>query len=208
MLDVPDWAGHRAGQHLDVRLTAEDGYVAERSYSIASAPGEPVAITVQRLDDGEVSPYLTDGTAAAATSSSCAGRSAATSSGTPTARAARCCCWPADRESSRSGRSCGTAERTGSDGAGPAAVLGSLAARRDLPRRARAATADVAVTYTLTRRQPPGWTGHARPGRRRAARPRSPGLPGRIRSPSSAGRRASSRPPRTGLSRSATRRSG
>lgn len=58
-LDVPDWAGHRAGQHLDVRLTAEDGYVAERSYSIASAPGEPVAITVQRLDDGEVSSYLT-----------------------------------------------------------------------------------------------------------------------------------------------------
>jgi ferredoxin-NADP reductase len=58
-LDVPDWAGHRAGQHLDVRLTAEDGYVAERSYSIASAPGEPVAITVQRIADGEVSPYLT-----------------------------------------------------------------------------------------------------------------------------------------------------
>jgi ferredoxin-NADP reductase len=60
MLDVPDWPGHRAGQHLDVRLTAEDGYRAERSYSIASAPGEPVAITVMRLDDGEVSPYLTE----------------------------------------------------------------------------------------------------------------------------------------------------
>jgi ferredoxin-NADP reductase len=60
MLEVPDWPGHRAGQHLDVRLTDEDGYVAERSYSIASAPGEPVAITVERLDDGEVSPYLTD----------------------------------------------------------------------------------------------------------------------------------------------------
>ena len=59
-LDVPDWPGHQAGQHLDIRLTAEDGYVAERSYSIASAPGEPVAITVERLDDGEVSPYLTD----------------------------------------------------------------------------------------------------------------------------------------------------
>ncbi len=58
MLDVPDWPGHRAGQHLDVRLTAADGYRAERSYSIASAPGEPVAITVERLDDGEVSPYL------------------------------------------------------------------------------------------------------------------------------------------------------
>jgi ferredoxin-NADP reductase len=59
-LDVPDWAGHRAGQHLDIRLTDEDGYVAVRSYSIASAPGEAVAITVERLEDGEVSPYLTD----------------------------------------------------------------------------------------------------------------------------------------------------
>lgn len=59
-LEVPDWAGHRAGQHLDIRLTAEDGYRAEREYSIASAPGEPVAITVERLEDGEVSPYLTE----------------------------------------------------------------------------------------------------------------------------------------------------
>jgi ferredoxin-NADP reductase len=59
-LDVPGWSGHRAGQHLDVRLTAEDGYQAERSYSIASAPGDPPAITVERLDDGEVSPYLVD----------------------------------------------------------------------------------------------------------------------------------------------------
>jgi len=60
VFDVPEWAGHRAGQHLDVRLTADDGYRAERSYSIASAPGEPVAITVERLEDGEVSPYLTE----------------------------------------------------------------------------------------------------------------------------------------------------
>jgi ferredoxin-NADP reductase len=59
LLNVPDWPGHRAGQHLDVRLTAEDGYQAERSYSIASAPDEPLAITVERLADGEVSPYLT-----------------------------------------------------------------------------------------------------------------------------------------------------
>jgi ferredoxin-NADP reductase len=58
-LDPAHWPGHRAGQHLDVRLTAEDGYTAEREYSIASAPGEPVAITVERLEDGEVSPYLT-----------------------------------------------------------------------------------------------------------------------------------------------------
>jgi ferredoxin-NADP reductase len=59
-LEVPDWAGNRAGQHVDIRLTADDGYQAERAYSIASAPGEPLAITVERLDDGEVSPYLTE----------------------------------------------------------------------------------------------------------------------------------------------------
>jgi ferredoxin-NADP reductase len=59
VLEVPDWAGHLAGQHVDVRLTADDGYQAERSYSIASAPEDPrLAITVERLDDGEVSPYL------------------------------------------------------------------------------------------------------------------------------------------------------
>jgi ferredoxin-NADP reductase len=59
-LDVPGWGGHQAGQHVDIRLTAQDGYVAERSYSIASAPGEPVELTVERLADGEVSPYLTE----------------------------------------------------------------------------------------------------------------------------------------------------
>jgi ferredoxin-NADP reductase len=59
--DVPTWPGHQPGQHVDVRLTAEDGYQAERSYSIASAlDGTRVALTVQRLDEGEVSPYLTD----------------------------------------------------------------------------------------------------------------------------------------------------
>jgi ferredoxin-NADP reductase len=59
---VPGWPGHRPGQHVDVRLTAEDGYQAERSYSIASPPEESpkVTITVERLDDGEVSPYLVD----------------------------------------------------------------------------------------------------------------------------------------------------
>ncbi|BAL91701.1 putative oxidoreductase [Actinoplanes missouriensis 431] len=74
VLDVPDWPGHLPGQHIDVRLTAEDGYTAQRSYSIASAwtpapsatgagsAGAPgtVELTIQRLDDGEVSPYLTD----------------------------------------------------------------------------------------------------------------------------------------------------
>ena len=61
VLDVPEWPGHRAGQHVDVRLVAEDGYQAQRSYSIASAPEDTdVALTVERLEDGEVSPYLCD----------------------------------------------------------------------------------------------------------------------------------------------------
>ncbi|MGZ3679791.1 MAG: ferredoxin reductase [Ktedonobacterales bacterium] len=62
VLDMPGWVEHRAGQHLDVRLTAQDGYQTERSYSIASAPtgDTQLTLTVDRLDDGEVSPYLTD----------------------------------------------------------------------------------------------------------------------------------------------------
>ncbi len=61
LFDAPGWPGHRAGQHVDVRLTAEDGYQAERSYSIASAPEDRhLALTIERIDDGEVSPYLAD----------------------------------------------------------------------------------------------------------------------------------------------------
>jgi ferredoxin-NADP reductase len=61
VLDVPEWPGHRAGQHVDVRLTAEDGYQAQRSYSIGSPPEEErIVLTVERLEDGEVSPYLVD----------------------------------------------------------------------------------------------------------------------------------------------------
>lgn len=61
VLDVPQWPGHRAGQHVDVRLTAEDGYQTERSYSIASPPEEAqLALTVERLENGEVSSYLVD----------------------------------------------------------------------------------------------------------------------------------------------------
>jgi ferredoxin-NADP reductase len=66
VLRVPGWPGHRPGQHVDVRLTAEDGYQAQRSYSIASAPpttaddAERVVLTVERIDDGEVSPFLTE----------------------------------------------------------------------------------------------------------------------------------------------------
>jgi ferredoxin-NADP reductase len=61
VLRVPEWPGHLPGEHVDVRLTAEDGYQAQRSYSIASAPdAERIELTVERLADGEVSPYLTD----------------------------------------------------------------------------------------------------------------------------------------------------
>ncbi len=61
VLALEDWPGHLAGQHVDVRLTAEDGYQAQRSYSIASPPEEPrLALTVERIDGGEVSPYLTE----------------------------------------------------------------------------------------------------------------------------------------------------
>lgn len=60
--DVPEWRGHLAGQHVDIRLTAEDGYVAQRSYSLASpaGPDERIQLTVERVDDGEVSPFLLD----------------------------------------------------------------------------------------------------------------------------------------------------
>jgi ferredoxin-NADP reductase len=61
VLDVPGWQGHEAGQHVDVKLTAPDGYSAQRSYSIAAPPnGDRVELTVQRVEDGEVSPYLVD----------------------------------------------------------------------------------------------------------------------------------------------------
>lgn len=61
VVDAPGWPGHRAGQHVDVRLTAEDGYQAQRSYSIASPPeDDALRVTVDRLEDGEVSPFLVD----------------------------------------------------------------------------------------------------------------------------------------------------
>ncbi len=61
-MSVPEWMGHKAGQHVDIRLTAEDGYQAQRSYSIASPPEDTkqIVLTIERLEDGEVSPYLVD----------------------------------------------------------------------------------------------------------------------------------------------------
>ena len=59
-LDVPDWDDHVGGQHIDLRLTADDGYQATRSYSISSGPGEQPEITVEKVDDGEVSPFIVE----------------------------------------------------------------------------------------------------------------------------------------------------
>src|SRR5580692_7224671 len=161
-LRVPGWPGHRAGQHLDVRLTADDGYQAERSYSIASAPGEPVAITVERLDDGEVSPYLTqdvqlgdeievrgpiggyfvwepvlDGDAPLLL--------AAGGSGVVPLRAML-------RHRMRLGSSV------------PVRLLYSVRSQAEVIYRSELdeASDGVKVIYTLTRQQPPGWTGYAR----------------------------------------------
>jgi len=160
VLDVPDWPGHKAGQHLDVRLTAEDGYRAERSYSIASAPGEPVAITVERLDDGEVSPYLT-GELRAGDELELRGPVGgyfvweprhggplllvAGGSGIVPLRAIL-------REHSRSGSEV------------PVRLLYSSRSFADVIYRAEldAPAAGVEVAQTLTRAQPDGWTGYAR----------------------------------------------
>ncbi len=159
-LEVPDWAGHRAGQHLDIRLTADDGYVAERSYSIASAPGEPVQVTVERLDDGEVSPYLTeelrpgdeieirgpiggyfvwDGTEPQHPLLLLAG-----GSGVVPFRSIL-------RHRARIGSTV------------PVRLLYSARSLPDVIYRPELAAAGdgVDVIYTLTRQQPPGWTGHS-----------------------------------------------
>jgi ferredoxin-NADP reductase len=162
VLSVPDWAGHRAGQHLDIRLTGDDGYRAERSYSIASAPGEPVAITVERLEDGEVSPYLTQDVQAGdefeirgpiggyfvwepSSSGVAPLLLAAGGSGVVPLRAML-------RHRSRVGSSV------------PVRLLYSARRLADVIYHAElgAEPDGVQVIYTLTRQQPPGWTGYAR----------------------------------------------
>jgi len=158
-LAVPDWPGHRAGQHLDVRLTADDGYTAERSYSIASAPGEPVALTVERLDDGEVSPYLTEdlrvgdqlelrgpvgGYFVWEPTDMVPLLLVAGGSGVVPLRAIV-------RERQRSGSDV------------PVRLLYSSRTLADVIYRDEldSYTDGISVSYTLTRAQPPGWTGHA-----------------------------------------------
>jgi ferredoxin-NADP reductase len=157
VLDVAGWPGHRAGQHLDVRLTAEDGYHAQRSYSIASAPEDGVpSITVERLDDGEVSPYLVDD-AQAGDMLEVRGPVGGwfvwdMSQGGPL--------WLI-------GGGSGVVplrsmlrhrERAGSDV--EARLLLSAKREQDVIYRSELQSFD--VTYTYTREAPPGWTGYAR----------------------------------------------
>ena len=164
-LEVAEWFGpgagkHRAGQHVDIRLTAEDGYQAERAYSIASAPGEPLAITVELVDDGEVSPWLTrearpgdlmevrgpiGGYFVWEPGLGAPLLLAAGGSGVVPLRSML-------RERSRAGSSV------------PVRLLYSSRSLDDVIYRAEldAAPAGVEVIHALTRSQPPGWTGYAR----------------------------------------------
>jgi ferredoxin-NADP reductase len=157
---VPGWPGHRAGQHVDVRLTAEDGYQAQRSYSIATpADGERVVLTVERLEDGEVSPFLVDELrvgdrlelrgpiggyfvwdgADAAPLHLVAGGSGIV----PLMAMLR--------------------HRAGLGSRGPAALVYSARTESDLIYREELDRLDdVRIAYTLTREQPPGWTGYGR----------------------------------------------
>jgi ferredoxin-NADP reductase len=157
VLDVPGWPGHRAGQHVDIRLTAEDGYRAQRSYSVASAPEDGVpAITVERLDDGEVSPYLVDD-AQVGDTVEIRGPVGGwfvweTSQGGPLWLIGGGSGVVPLRSMLRHHRN------TGSDV--PARLLLSAKSFADVLYRAELASYD--VTYTYTRAAPPGWTGYAR----------------------------------------------
>jgi ferredoxin-NADP reductase len=159
LLDVPEWPGHLPGQHVDVRLTAEDGYQAQRSYSIASAPEDTrLGLTVELLEDGEVSPYLTQELR------------------------------PGDRIEVRGpigGYFVWTADLAGplllvAGGSGvvplmamlrhraaagattPARLLYSARSLEDVIYREELERLDAEVVLTLTRAQPPGWGGYAR----------------------------------------------
>jgi ferredoxin-NADP reductase len=157
VLDVAGWPGHRAGQHVDVRLTAEDGYRAQRSYSVSSAPedGSP-AITVERLDNGEVSPYLVDDAQAGDTIE-------------VRGPVGGWFVWEASQGGPLwlIGGGSGVAplmsmlrhhERVGSDA--EARLLLSAKRADDVLYAAELAAFD--VTYTYTREAPSGWTGYAR----------------------------------------------
>ena len=156
VLDADGWPGHRPGQHLDVRLTAEGGYQAERSYSIASAPGEPLAITVERLEDGEVSPYLVD-EAHEGDQFEMRGPIGGYFVWEDDGR-------PAFLVGGGSGVVPLMAMIRSSSGTTPMRLLYSSRTYEDLIYREELETppAQVEIFYTLTREQPPGWSGYSR----------------------------------------------
>ncbi len=167
-LDVPEWPGHRAGQHVDVRLTAEDGYQAERSYSIASPPEEPqVTLLVERIAEGEVSPYLTD---ELRVGDRLELRGPIGGYFVWEARLAAPVEEPLLLVAGGSGivpLMAMLRHRAAAGSHVPARLLYSSRTAEDIIFRAdldRMADADpgVAVVYTLTRAQPPGWTGYRR----------------------------------------------
>jgi ferredoxin-NADP reductase len=156
VLDVPGWGGHRAGQHIDVRLTAEDGYQAQRSFSIASAPESPlVAITVERLDDGEVSPFLVDelraGDVFELRGPIGGWFTWRTTDGGPLQLVAGGSGLVPLMAMLRHRRAAGSTV--------PARLLVSARSAEDLIYAAELEHLDAEVTVTLTRHRPPGWTG-------------------------------------------------
>ena len=157
-LEVPGWSDHRAGQHLDVRLTAEDGYQAQRSYSIASAPGEPLAITVERLEDGEVSPYLV-------------GEVREGDRFEVRGPIGGYFVWDADEPERVLLVAGGSGvvplmamarHRARAGGEAPMRLLYSSRSLEDVIYREELETLGIDVVHTLTREQPPGWSGYAR----------------------------------------------
>ena len=165
VLDVPDWMGHRAGQHVDVRLTAEDGYQAQRSYSIASAPEDQrLALTVEGLPDGEVSSYLVGELRAGdmlelrgpvggyfVWESDMGGPLLLVAGGSgivPLMSMLR----HRDASGAEVGAKLLYSSRSWED----------VIYRDELERLASATTHGPEVVHTLTRAQPPGWTGYAR----------------------------------------------
>jgi ferredoxin-NADP reductase len=154
LLQPRGWTGHRAGQHLDVRLTAEDGYQAERSYSIASAPGEELAITVERLDEGEVSPYLVDEVAEGdqfEVRGPIGGYFVWDDDGRPVLLVG-----------GGSGVVPLMAMIRASEGSTPIRLLYSSRTYEDIIYREELERAPAEVFQTLTRSQPPGWSGYSR----------------------------------------------
>jgi ferredoxin-NADP reductase len=154
LLDAKGWRDHRPGQHLDVRLTAEDGYQAERSYSIASAPGDPLAITVERLPDGEVSPYLVDEVREGdrfEVRGPIGGYFVWEDDGRPVLLVG-----------GGSGVVPLMAMILSSAGSTPMRLLYSSRTLEDVIYREELESSGAEVFHTLTREQPPGWTGYGR----------------------------------------------